>query len=54
MITNYEPLVLLCIFFTIIVCNFSLTTKTKIDIVFSIQAIVFMWFLFHFVHSIII
>ncbi|AST09527.1 Non-essential IMV membrane protein [NY_014 poxvirus] len=51
MISNYEPLILLFISCTVILFNFSISTKTKIDIIFGIQTIVFIWFVFHFVHS---
>ncbi|QED21294.1 non-essential IMV membrane protein [Borealpox virus] len=51
MISNYEPLLLLVITCCVILFNFTISSKTKIDIIFAVQTIVFIWFTFHFVHS---
>ncbi|AGU99787.1 receptor-like protein [Myxoma virus] len=52
MITNYEPVILLGIICFTVLVNFKLSTKTKIDVIFFVQSILFMWFIFHFVHSV--
>ncbi|QDJ95047.1 IMV membrane protein [Hypsugopox virus] len=53
MITNYEPLILLGIFFIAIMANYKISSKIKLDIIFFAQSILFMWFIFHFAHSVI-
>ncbi|AWU47149.1 Non-essential IMV membrane protein [Sea otter poxvirus] len=53
MITNYEPSIILGIFFVTVIFNILLNSQTKLDIVFTIQTVVFIWFMFHFIHSMI-
>ncbi|AAK85067.1 putative virulence factor [Lumpy skin disease virus] len=52
MITNYEPLILFGIILITLLGNLKLSFKLKINIIFFIQSILFMWFIFHFVHSV--
>ncbi|ABQ43581.1 IMV membrane virulence factor [Tanapox virus] len=52
MITNYEPFILLGIICIALLANIKLSSKVKLDIIFFVQSILFMWFIFHFVHSV--
>ncbi|AAL69842.1 SPV103 putative virulence factor [Swinepox virus] len=52
MVTNYEPLILLGIICVASLANIKLSIKVKMDIIFFIQSILFMWFILHFVHSV--
>ncbi|ABI99099.1 virulence factor [Deerpox virus W-1170-84] len=52
MITNYEPLILIGIICIASLANIKLSSKIKLDIVFFLQSILFMWFTFHFIHSV--
>ncbi|QQG31593.1 IMV membrane protein [Swinepox virus] len=52
MVTNYEPLILLGIICLASLANIKLSIKVKMDIIFFIQSILFMWFILHFVHSV--
>ncbi|QHR82646.1 MV membrane protein virulence factor [Brazilian porcupinepox virus 1] len=52
MITNYEPLILLGIIALVAIINIKLSTSVKIDVIFFSQSILFMWFIFHFIHSV--
>ncbi|ADT91133.1 MV membrane protein virulence factor [Cotia virus SPAn232] len=51
MITNYEPLILFGIITATSLINIKLSTNLKINIIFFTQTILFMWFIFHFIHS---
>ncbi|ANS71193.1 non-essential imv membrane protein [Pteropox virus] len=53
MISNYEPVIISSIFLLTLLCNILLNSQTKLDIVFTIQTVVFIWFMFHFIHSVI-
>ncbi|ADC53862.1 putative IMV virulence factor [Pseudocowpox virus] len=53
MVSDYDPAVLVLIFCVALAANFYMPTRTKISTIFVLQFVVFSWFLFHFVHSVI-
>ncbi|AAC55247.1 MC119 [Molluscum contagiosum virus subtype 2] len=52
MITSYEPLLLLCCVGASLAANRLLSRASKLDAVFSVHAVFFLWFLFHFLYSV--
>ncbi|ARE67734.1 SWPV1-226 [Shearwaterpox virus] len=52
MITNYEPIIILIIFILSYIIDISMSTSAKFRTMFMIQVASFIWFLCHFVHSI--
>ncbi|QRI42971.1 putative IMV membrane virulence factor [Cheloniid poxvirus 1] len=52
MITNYEPVIIFTILLVSYIIDISMSTSTKFRTMFIIQIASFMWFLCHFVHSI--
>ncbi|QGN68114.1 IMV nonessential membrane protein [Equine molluscum contagiosum-like virus] len=52
MVTSYEPLLLLGFICLSVVGNRAFSRGTKIDLVFSIHSVFFLWFLYHFLYSV--
>lgn len=52
MITSYEPLILLAFLCITIIANRTVSSQSKLDIIFSIHSVFFMWFLYHFLYSV--
>ncbi|AAR98448.1 IMV membrane protein [Bovine papular stomatitis virus] len=53
MVSDYDPAVLVLIFCAAMAANVYMTPQTKLSTIFVLQSVVFSWFLFHFVHSVI-
>ncbi|WOC35475.1 putative IMV membrane protein [Equine parapoxvirus] len=53
MVSDYDPAVLVLIFCITMAGNYYLSPRTKLGAVFVVQSVVFLWFLFHFVHSVV-
>ncbi|ADY76721.1 IMv membrane protein [Orf virus] len=53
MVSDYDPAVLVFIFCMALAANLCMPMKTKLSTIFVLQSVVFSWFLFHFVHSVI-
>ncbi|CAE52717.1 hypothetical protein 14D047_00183 [Fowlpox virus] len=52
MISNYEPIIIVTIFILSCIMNISMSTRAKFSIIFFIHSAIFMWFLFHFLYSV--
>ncbi|AIZ77342.1 putative IMV membrane protein [Parapoxvirus red deer/HL953] len=53
MVSDYDPAVLVFLLCAAMAANFYMPPKTKLSTIFVLQSVVFSWFLFHFIHSVI-
>ncbi|ATI21052.1 nonessential IMV membrane protein [Western grey kangaroopox virus] len=52
MINDYEPLLLMGFIGITLLANHALSVGSKFNIIFSIHSVFFMWFLYHFMYSV--
>ncbi|CCD83286.1 IMV membrane protein / putative virulence factor [Squirrelpox virus] len=52
MISDYEPLVFAGVLMLTLLATIFFPQETKMNTMFAIQVVFFMWFMFHFVHSV--